>query len=84
MMFLTAITFVEVLKWIGYVLVAILLLMVMIMIHETGHYVAGKIFHFTILEYSIGFGPKIFQKELYHYQASLTQSICLVIILIRI
>ena len=63
MMFLTAITFVEVLKWIGYVLVAILLLMVMIMIHETGHYVAGKIFHFTILEYSIGFGPKIFQKE---------------------
>ncbi len=62
MMFLAAITFVEVLKWIGYVIVALLLLMVMIMIHETGHYVAGKLFHFTILEYSIGFGPKIFQK----------------------
>ena len=62
MMFLAAVTFVEVLKWIGYVLIALLLLMVMIMIHETGHYVAGKLMHFTILEYSIGFGPKIFQK----------------------
>ena len=63
MMFLASITFVEVLKWIGYVLVAILSLMIMIMVHETGHYVAGKLFHFTILEYSIGFGPKIFQRE---------------------
>jgi len=61
-MFLLGVTFVEVLKWIGYVLVALLCLMVMIMIHETGHYVAGKLFNFTILEYSIGFGPKIFQK----------------------
>ena len=61
-MFLLSISFVEVLKWIGYVLIALLLLMVMIMIHETGHYVAGKLMHFTILEYSIGFGPKIFQR----------------------
>ncbi len=61
-MFLAGVTFIEVLQWIGYILVAILCLMVMIMIHETGHYVAGKLFHFTILEYSIGFGPKIFQK----------------------
>ena len=62
MTFLLSVTFVEVLKWIGYVLVALLCLMVMIMIHETGHYLVGKAFHFTILEYSIGFGPKIFQK----------------------
>lgn len=62
MIFLASVTFVEVLKWIGYVLVALLCLMIMIMIHETGHYLVGKAFHFTILEYSIGFGPKIFQK----------------------
>ena len=62
MIFLAAVSAVEVFKWIGYILVAIICLMLMIMIHETGHYVAGKIFHFKILEYSIGFGPKIFQR----------------------
>jgi uncharacterized protein YgiM (DUF1202 family) len=34
------------------------------MIHETGHYVAGKILKFKIEEFSIGFGPKIFSKKL--------------------
>ena len=63
MIFLASVTVVEVLKWIGYVLVALLCLMLMIIIHETGHYVVGKLFHFKILEFSIGFGPKIFQKE---------------------
>lgn len=36
----------------------------MVMIHETGHYVAGKILKFNIEEFSIGFGPKIFSKKL--------------------
>ena len=36
----------------------------MIMIHETGHYVAGKILKFKIEEFSIGFGPKIFSKKM--------------------
>ncbi|MCR4875342.1 MAG: M50 family metallopeptidase [Clostridia bacterium] len=62
MMFLAAISAAEVFKWIGYIIIAIFCLMFMIMIHETGHYVAGKLFHFKILEYSIGFGPKIFQR----------------------
>ncbi len=62
MIFLAAVSFVEVLQWIGYIVVALLCLMVMIVVHEAGHYAAGKLFHFTILEYSIGFGPKIFQK----------------------
>ena len=62
MIFLASVTFVEVLKWIGYVIVALLCLMVMIVVHEAGHYAAGKLFNFTILEYSIGFGPKIFQR----------------------
>ena len=47
-----------------YVLLAIIVLLLMIMIHETGHYLAGKILKFEIEEYSIGFGPKIFSKKL--------------------
>ena len=47
-----------------YILLAIVILLFMIMIHETGHYLAGKILKFKIEEYSIGFGPKIFSKKL--------------------
>ena len=43
-----------------YVLVAVLILLLMITVHEFGHYVAGKIFGFGIEEFAIGFGPKIF------------------------
>ena len=58
-MFLMSVTFVEVLEWIGYVLVALLCLMFIIVVHEFGHYAAGKIFKFKINEFSIGFGPAI-------------------------
>ena len=47
-----------------YILLAIVILMFMIMIHEAGHYVAGKILKFKIEEFSIGFGPAIFSKKL--------------------
>ena len=47
-----------------YVLLAILVLMFMIMIHESGHYFAGKILKFKINEFSIGFGPAIFTKTM--------------------
>lgn len=47
-----------------YVLLAVLILMIMITIHETGHYLAGKILKFNIEEFSIGMGPKIFSKTL--------------------
>ena len=47
-----------------YILLAILVLLLMIMIHETGHYIAGKILKFKIEEYSIGFGKPIFSKTL--------------------
>ena len=60
MIFLGA-SFVSVLQWFGYILVALLCLMFMIVVHEAGHYIAGKIFKFHILEFSIGFGPKLFQ-----------------------
>ena len=52
-------TFVEVLRTIGYVLVAILCLMAMVIIHEFGHYIAGKALGFKINEFAIGFGPRI-------------------------
>lgn len=53
----------EVFAYIGYVLLALLALMVMIVVHELGHYTAGKLLGFKIDEFSIGFGPKIFKKK---------------------
>lgn len=47
-----------------YVLLAIVILLLMIMIHETGHYLAGKMLGFKIEEFSIGFGKAIFSKKL--------------------
>lgn len=49
--------------YIGYILLAILVLLIMITVHEFGHYIAGKIFGFGIEEFAIGFGPKIFKKK---------------------
>ncbi|MCR4661878.1 MAG: site-2 protease family protein [Clostridia bacterium] len=51
----------EVFKYIGYVLISILALLFMIVIHEFGHYLAGKLLGFKIKEFAIGFGPKIFK-----------------------
>lgn len=45
-----------------YVLIAFVIFMVMIMIHELGHYTAGKLLKFKINEFAIGMGPKIFSK----------------------
>lgn len=47
---------------IGAVLLAILILLVMITVHEFGHYIAGKILGFGINEFAIGFGPKLFHR----------------------
>ena len=55
-------TFGGVMSYVGYILLAILVLLVMITVHEFGHYIAGKIFGFGIEEFAIGFGPKIFKK----------------------
>lgn len=45
-----------------YILVALVVLLVLITVHEFGHYCAGKIFGFKINEFSIGFGPAIFKR----------------------
>ncbi len=55
-------TFLGVLTSIGYVILAIICLMLMVVIHELGHYLAGKALGFKILEFSIGFGPPIFKR----------------------
>ncbi len=46
-----------------YIFVAVLVLLVMITIHELGHYTAGKILGFKINEFAIGFGKKIYSKK---------------------
>ncbi len=48
--------------YIGYIIVAIIVLLLMVLIHELGHYTAGKILKFKINEFSVGFGPKILQR----------------------
>ena len=63
MTFLLAATAGEVFKYIGFIIVAILALMLMIIIHESGHYLAGKMLGFRIDEFSIGFGPAIFKRK---------------------
>lgn len=45
-----------------YILLAIVILLFMILVHELGHYIAGKILKFKITEFSIGFGFPIFSK----------------------
>lgn len=56
-------SFSEIASYAFYVLIAVLVLLVMITVHEFGHYVSGKILGFKITEFSIGFGPKLYQKR---------------------
>lgn len=45
-----------------YVIIAIVVLLLMVLIHELGHYVVGRALGFKITEFSIGFGKAIFSK----------------------
>ena len=45
-----------------YLILAVLILMFMITIHEVGHYVAGKLLGFKINEFSIGFGKALYKR----------------------
>ena len=45
-----------------YAVLAILMLLAMITVHEFGHYAVGKAFKFKINEFAIGMGPAIFKK----------------------
>lgn len=50
-------------QYLGYIVLSLLILLLMVLIHEAGHYTVAKIFGFTIEEFSVGFGPKIFSKR---------------------
>ena len=41
-------------------LVAILLFLVMILIHEFGHFISAKLLGVRVNEFAIGFGPALF------------------------
>jgi regulator of sigma E protease len=55
--------FVSVITTFGYVLLALVALLIMITIHEFGHYCMGKWLGFKINEFSIGFGKVIWQTK---------------------
>ena len=44
------------------VIVAILILLATITVHEFGHYIVGKLLKFKINEFAIGMGPAIYKK----------------------
>ncbi|MBQ3053366.1 MAG: RIP metalloprotease RseP [Clostridia bacterium] len=46
-----------------YAILAIFIFLIIIMVHELGHFLAAKFFKVKVPEFSIGFGPVIFQKH---------------------
>lgn len=46
-----------------YILLALVVLLVMITVHEFGHYCAGKVLGFKINEFAIGFGPTLYKRK---------------------
>lgn len=53
------------------ILGALLLLTVFVAVHELGHYLAGRLLGFGILEYAIGMGPVVLKKVKHGIQYSL-------------
>ena len=43
-----------------YLLLTLLLLSIMVVIHELGHFLFAKLFKVTVLEFSIGMGPAVY------------------------
>ncbi len=62
-MLVNLLDFADVMRNVGGVVLAIAMFLVMVMVHEFGHYVAGKILGFKITEFSVGFGPAILKKR---------------------
>lgn len=48
---------------IPFFIIAILMLGLLILVHELGHFITGRLLGFKINEFSIGMGPKLFSKE---------------------
>lgn len=45
------------------ILLTLLIFGLLVLIHETGHYIAARAFKIGVREFSIGFGPKLYQKK---------------------
>ncbi|MBQ9950900.1 MAG: site-2 protease family protein [Clostridia bacterium] len=43
-----------------YILLALLLLCVLIVVHEFGHFIVGRLCGIGVVEFAVGFGPKLF------------------------
>ncbi len=56
-------SFIDKTKSFGGIFLAVVILLMMVTIHEFGHYIAGKILKFKITEFSVGFGPALFKKR---------------------
>lgn len=52
-------------------IVTILMFLVMVSLHEFGHFITAKLMNFKILEYAIGFGPAIWKSKKSEIQYSL-------------
>lgn len=62
-MILTLLSFTGFLKSVFYIIIALLILLLMITIHELGHYTFGKLLGFKINEFAIGFGKTLYKKQ---------------------
>ena len=45
------------------IITAVIVLGILVIVHEFGHFIVAKMFKVGVLEYSIGFGKKIWQKK---------------------
>ena len=57
-----------------YLLLTLLLLSIMVVIHELGHFLFAKLFHVTVLEFSVGMGPAIFTTKKKNKQDDKTEN----------
>ncbi len=46
-----------------YILLAIICLLFMVLVHEFGHYIIGRMLNFKITEFSVGFGKALFSRK---------------------
>ncbi len=49
--------------YILYILLAIVILLLMVLVHEFGHYTIGRMLNFKITEFSVGFGKALFSRK---------------------
>ena len=58
-----------------YVLLAILLLGILIMVHEFGHFAVARLCGIAVKEFSLGFGPVIWPVSYTHLTLPTTSSV---------